>query len=43
MARVPIFKRVQVPEQFREAFDAIPVLDALARSAEMGLPVDVER
>lgn len=27
----------------REALDAIPVLDALARSAETGLPVDVER
>lgn len=26
-----------------EAFDAIPVLDALAASAERGLPVDVER
>ncbi|TIS59647.1 Gfo/Idh/MocA family oxidoreductase [Mesorhizobium sp.] len=27
----------------REALDAIPVLDALARSAETGLPVEVER
>ena len=30
-------------QDWREAFDAIPVLDALARSAEIGLPVDVER
>jgi len=30
-------------QHYREAFDAIPVLDALARSAETGLPVDVER
>jgi predicted dehydrogenase len=30
-------------QDWREAFDAIPVLDALARSAETGIPVDVER
>lgn len=30
-------------QPWREAFDAIPVLDALARSAQTGEPVDVER
>jgi len=30
-------------QHYREAFDAIPVLDALAQSANSGLPVDVER
>lgn len=30
-------------QDYREAFDAIPVLDALAESARGGLPVDVER
>ena len=30
-------------QDFREAFDAIPVLDALAQSARTGLPVDVAR
>ncbi len=30
-------------QDYREAFDAIPVLDALARSAATGVPVDVLR
>jgi len=30
-------------QRYQEAFDAIPVLDALARSAETGQPVDVAR
>jgi predicted dehydrogenase len=30
-------------QDYREAFDAIPVLDALAESARTGLPVDVKR
>src|SRR5690606_36971867 len=30
-------------QDYREAFDAIPVLDALAQSAQTGLPVDVAR
>jgi predicted dehydrogenase len=30
-------------QPYREAFDAIPVLDALARSAREGMPVDVAR
>ena len=30
-------------QDYREAFDAIPVLDALAQSARTGLPVDVAR
>src|ERR1700738_1825477 len=30
-------------QDWREAFDAVPVLDALARSARTGLPVEVER
>jgi predicted dehydrogenase len=30
-------------QHYREAFDAIPVLDALARSAETGAPVEVVR
>ena len=30
-------------QDYREAFDAIPVLDALAKSARTGLPVDVKR
>ncbi|MCR4282840.1 MAG: Gfo/Idh/MocA family oxidoreductase [Bauldia sp.] len=30
-------------QDWREALDAIPVLDALAKSATSGLPVDVER
>lgn len=30
-------------QDYREAFDAIPVLDALAASAKTGLPVDVAR
>ena len=30
-------------QDHREAFDAIPVLDALAESARTGLPVDVAR
>ncbi len=30
-------------QDYREAFDAIPVLDALAESARIGLPVDVKR
>ena len=30
-------------QHYREAFDAIPVLDALAESARIGMPVDVRR
>lgn len=30
-------------QHYREAFDAIPVLDALAESARTGVPVDVKR
>jgi len=30
-------------QHYREAFDAIPVLDALAESARTGMPVDVKR
>jgi predicted dehydrogenase len=30
-------------QDYREAFDAIPVLDALAESARTGMPVDVKR
>jgi hypothetical protein len=30
-------------QDWREAFDAAPMVDALARSSETGLPVDVER
>jgi predicted dehydrogenase len=30
-------------QDYHDAFDAIPVIDALARSAELGAPVDVER
>ncbi len=31
------------PQHYREAYDAIPVLDAVAESAHSGQPVDVRR